>query len=259
MKYYRDRLDFSSLKPNNIDRIQLEMVPADSRILEIGCATGNLSEYLIQEKNCEVIAVEADSSQASVARERGLSVMSGCADHPDIQAQIDEYVSSHKSFDVVFMSQVIEHLADPEAMLLKIHGWLAEDGVLVISTCNIAHLKCRFRLLVGKWEYEDYGIMDRDHLRFFTLNSFADLLEECGYRIQDSGFSFQDICPFKILFNFRLLAPSDLLRLIPFVGGSLRSLYTHAARNLIATQFVYRAGVRKNEVSREKKAAAIHM
>ena len=245
MKYYRDRLDFSSLKPNNIDRIQLEMVPAGSWILEIGCASGNLSEYLILEKNCEVIAVEADSDQALFARERGLSVMSGCADHPKIQAQIDDYVTTHKPFDVVFMSQVIEHLADPKAMLLKIRDWLAEDGVLVISTCNIAHWKCRFRLLVGKWEYEDYGIMDRYHLRFFTLNSFADLLEECGYHIQDSGFSFQDICPFKILFNFRLLAPSDLLRLIPFVGGRLRSLYTHTVRNLIATQFVYRAGVQK--------------
>ena len=131
MKYYRDRLDFSSLKPNNIDRIQLEMVPAGSWILEIGCASGNLSEYLILEKNCEVIAVEADSDQALFARERGLSVMSGCADHPKIQAQIDDYVTTHKPFDVVFMSQVIEHLADPKAMLLKIRDWLAAGVRLV--------------------------------------------------------------------------------------------------------------------------------
>ena len=245
MKYHRDRLDFSSLKPNNIDRIQLEMIPAASRVLEIGCATGHLSEYLIREKNCKVVAIEADADQASVAETRGLSVICGYVDHVDIQARIDEYVSLHGPFDVVFMSQVIEHLARPEAMLVKIRDWLADEGVLVISTCNVAHWKCRFRLLAGKWEYEDYGIMDRDHLRFFTVNSFAALLAECGYQVQDFGFSFQDICPFKILFDFRLLAPSDLLRLIPFVGGRLRRLYTHAVRNFIATQFVYRAGVQR--------------
>jgi methionine biosynthesis protein MetW len=220
------------------------MIPAGKRVLEIGCATGNLSEYLIQEKNCSVTAVEADAAQAAVARERGLTVIHGYADHPRIQDEIDDYVRLHTPFDVVFMSQVIEHIADPWAMLVKIRDWIGRDGVLVVSTCNIAHWKCRFRLLAGKWEYEEYGIMDRDHLRFFTLHSFARLLEECGYQIQESGFSFQDFCPVKLLFNFRLLAPSDLLRLVPLVGGRLRSAYTQAARHAIATQFVYRAGVR---------------
>lgn len=245
MKYHRDRLDFSSLQSNNIDRIQLEMIPAASRVLEIGCATGHLSEYLTREKNCRLLAVEADVDQVALARERGVAIISGYIDHADIQAGIDSYVGHHKPFDVVFMSQVIEHIADPQTLLEKIRDWLADDGILVVSTCNIAHWKCRFRLLAGKWEYEDYGIMDRDHLRFFTMNSFATLLEDCGYQVQDFDFSFQDICPFKILFDFRLLAPSDLLRLIPFAGNKLRGLYTNAARNIIATQFVYQARVCK--------------
>lgn len=243
MKYCRDSFDFSALGENNIDRIQLAFIPQKSRVLEIGCATGEMSEYLIREKGCTVFGVEADEEQAAVASTKGLQVFSGAVDHAALQAKLDDFVCAHQPFEVVFMSQVIEHIADPGALLDKISDWLTEDGILVISTCNIAHWKYRFRLLAGKWEYEEYGIMDRDHLRFFTLNSFAVLLEDSGYRIQDFGFSFQDICPFKILFDFRLLAPSDLLRLIPFVGGRLRRLYTHAVRNLIATQFVYRAGV----------------
>jgi methionine biosynthesis protein MetW len=241
MKYHRSRLDFSSLKPNNIDRIQLEMIPADSRVLEIGCATGHLSEYLIREKNCEVIAVEADREQAAVAESRGATVICGFADHADIQAQVDEYIRFSKPFDVVFMSQVIEHLAKPEAMLKKIRAWLGSDGVLVISTCNIAHWKCRLRLLFGRWEYEDYGIFDRDHFRFFTLKNFISLLSNCGYQVQQSGFSFEDICPFKVMFDYRLLAPTDVLRCIPLIGKALRPRYMHGMRNIIATQFVYTA------------------
>jgi len=241
MKYHRDRLDFSSLKPNNIDRIQLEMIPSGSRVLEIGCATGHLSEYLIEEKNCTVVAVEADPEQAAVAETRGVTVLSGYADHADIQERLDAYVACKSPFDVVFMSQVIEHLARPETMLVKILDWLADEGVLVISTCNIGHWKCRLRLLGGRWEYEDYGIFDRDHLRFFTLKSFPDLLQQCGYQVQGFGFSFEDICPFKLFFDYRLLAPTDIMRCIPFVGKGLRAGYMHLMRNVIGTQFVYSA------------------
>lgn len=245
MKYSRDGFDFSVLGENNIDRIQLELIPGNKRVLEIGCATGEMSAYLIREKECVVVGVEAEAEQAQAAAKTGLEVFCGFVDQPGLQEKLDRYVREYQPFEVVFMSQVIEHVADPEALLIKIRDWLTDDGLLVISTCNIAHWKYRLRLLAGKWEYEDYGIMDRDHLRFFTISSFASLLEDCGYRVQDFRFSFQDFCPFKALFDIRLLAPSDILRLIPFVGNRLRRSYIHAARNLIATQFVYRSGVSK--------------
>jgi methionine biosynthesis protein MetW len=243
MKYHSEKLDFDALKKNNIDRIQLEMIPESCRILEIGCATGHLSEFLINEKKCKVTGIEFDPDQAAVARQRGLEMIAGRVDDPGVQAEVDSRLADGQSFDVVFMSQVIEHIAEPEAVLLKIREWLAEDGMLVISTCNIAHWQCRLRLLRGKWEYEDYGIFDRGHLRFFTLKSFATILEKCGYNVVGSGFSFEDFCPFKMLFDYRLLAPSDILRCIPFIGQGLRKKYIHLMRNLIATQFVYKAKV----------------
>lgn len=241
MKYHRERLDFAALGENNIDRIQLAMIPPDSRMLEIGCGTGHLAEYLVREKGCSVLGVELDPEQAAVASKRGFPVLAGSITDPALQERLDGYVADSGPFAVVFMSQVIEHVAEPEDLLRKIRTWLAPDGMLVISTCNIAHWKYRLRLLRGRWEYEEYGILDRGHLRFFTMRSFADLLESCDYEIIDSGFSFQDICPCKLLFGFRLLAPTDILRCIPFVGGSLRRGYAQLARNLIATQFVYKA------------------
>lgn len=245
MKYNQEGFDFNALGENNIDRIQLELVESNKRILEIGCATGEMSAYLIEEKGCSVIGVEAEVAQAQAAATKGMEVFVGYINQPVLQERIDRYVEEHQPFDVVFMSQVIEHIADPEALLIKIKDWLASDGVLVISTCNIAHWTCRFRLLAGKWEYEDYGIMDRDHLRFFTINSFASLLDDSGYQIEEFNFSFQDFCPFKAFFGFRLLAPSDMLRLIPFVGRRWRKMYTNAVRNFIATQFVYKVAPRQ--------------
>lgn len=241
IKYHQDHIDFDNLHENNIDRIQLSMVPAGCRVLEIGCATGYMSEYLARGKQCRVLGVEPMADQAELTRQRGIEVLTGLIDSPDTQHQLIAQTKKHGPFDAIFMSQVIEHIADPAATLIFLKQLLAPNGCLIVSTCSIVHWKCRLRILLGKWEYEDYGIFDRTHLRFFTINSFRRLLEECGYTIIDFGYTFEDICPFKILFDTRILAPSDLLRLIPFVGQRLRRGYTSLCKNFLAAQFVYKA------------------
>jgi methionine biosynthesis protein MetW len=241
IKYHQDHIDFEALHPNNIDRIQLAMIPAQSHVLEIGCATGYMTEYLARDKQCRVLGVEPVDEQANVARQRGLTVVTGLIDAPAVQEQIAAHMREHGAFDAIFMSQVIEHIADPAATLRALKGLLTPEGTLIISTCSIVHWKCRLQILLGKWEYEDYGIFDRTHLRFFTIKSFRRLLEESGYTVVDFGYTFEDICPFKILFDTRILAPSDILRLIPFVGMRLRRAYTDLFKNFLAAQFVYKA------------------
>ncbi len=240
LKYHQDTLDYQRLKPNNIDKIQLDMIPVGSNVLEIGCATGYMGEYLVQKKNCQFFGIEADTRQAEVAAKRRLNVVSGYIDDDSARVQIEQHTAEHGPFQVIFMSQVIEHIATPEQTLENLKQWMTADCSLVISTCSIAHWRCRFRLLRGIWEYEDYGIFDHSHLRFFTISSFKDLLHQCGFTVVDFGYEFEDICPFKILFGTRIIAPSDVLRLIPFVGMRLRKSYTDMAKNLISHQFVYK-------------------
>jgi methionine biosynthesis protein MetW len=247
IKYHQDAITFQALKENNIDRIQLQMIPANSRVLEIGCATGYMSEYLIKEKGCQVLGIEPVAEQAYAAIARGIDVKIGTVDSLNIQTYLDQEVKLHGPFDVLFMSQVIEHIAEPEVILKRMKDWLSPTGVLIISTCNIAHWKCRFRLLGGEWKYEEYGVFDKTHLRFFTIKSFKEMLSHCGYSISDFGFTFEDICPFKILFDTRILAPSDILRLIPFAGAGLRKRYTILTKNFIATQFVFKAGITEKQ------------
>jgi methionine biosynthesis protein MetW len=241
IKYHQDSIDFSSLHQNNIDRIQLNMIPAKSHVLEIGCATGYMTEYLARDKQCRVLGVEPVHEPAELARQRGLEVITGLIDSQQTQEQLIAHTKEHGLFDTIFMSQVIEHIADPAATLRTLKGLLDPDGCIVISTCSIVHWKCRLQILLGRWQYEDYGILDRTHLRFFTIKSFRQLLEESGYTVVDFGYTFEDICPFKIMFDTRILAPSDLLRLIPFIGMRLRRGYTDLFKNFLATQFVYKA------------------
>lgn len=241
MKYDREPIDYHALNENNIDRIQLDMVPAGVRLLEIGCATGVMSAYLAEEKGCRVTGVEPDERMAAVARGNCAAVITGPIDGTDAQNTLDRAVAADGPFQAVFMSQVIEHIAEPGAVLVRLRDWLAADGDLIVSTCNIAHWRCRLDLLRGRWEYTDYGIMDRTHLRFFTIPGFRRLLADTGYRIVGEGWSFEDFCPFRLLIDKRVMAPSDVLRLVPVVGMRLRRWYIRRFGALIATQFAFKA------------------
>jgi len=243
IRYHVEQFDIDKLSRNNIDRIQIGMIPENSKILEIGCATGYMSEYLTKKMGCQVTGVEVDIQQAEVAREKCHELIIDKIDSIDTQKRLDQLVSEQGKFDVVFMSQVIEHLAYPEEVLSDIHRWIGPEGVLVISTCNIAHWRCRMRLLIGKWDYEEYGVFDRTHLRFFTTRSLKKMLEDRGFKVLEEGYSVEDFCPFRLLFGIKIIAPSVILPCVPFIGMALRKRYIYLFRNIISTQFVYKASL----------------
>ena len=240
-RYHVENFDIAKLSPNNIDRIQISMIPEGANVLEIGCATGFMSEYLKKKMNCRVTGIEAEPAQAKEAEERCDELICGKIDNTDIQRKLDDIVQKKGRFDVVFMSQVIEHIAYPEDVLTAVHRWIAPGGFLIISTCNIAHWRCRMKLMMGRWEYEESGVYDNSHLRFFTINSFQKMMERCKYEIIDEGYSVEEFCPFKLLIGVRIFVPSVLLKLIPFIGKKLAKMYIRKFRNFISYQFAFKA------------------
>lgn len=106
IKYHQDRIDFTSLHENNIDRIQLKMIPAKSHVLEIGCATGYMTEYLARDKQCLVLGIEPVPEQAELARQQGLEVITGLIDLRETQAQPIAYTKKHGRFEAIFMSEI---------------------------------------------------------------------------------------------------------------------------------------------------------
>ncbi|HEY6147340.1 MAG TPA: methyltransferase domain-containing protein, partial [Thermoanaerobaculia bacterium] len=87
-------------------------------------------------------------------------------------------------FDVVVCADVLEHLATPETLLARIHGWLRPGGILLASLPNIANVSVRASLLLGHFRYTERGILDRTHLSFYTLASARHLLEGSGFRVR---------------------------------------------------------------------------
>lgn len=162
----------------NIDHQAVSLIPNGAKIVEIGCATGFVGAYLIKEKKCVVTGVELGKEEAEIAHKRLSIVIEGDIEDEKILTKIPG------TFDIVYASALVEHLKDPWKALRQWKKFLKKNGYLILTTSNIAHWSTRLGLLRGKFKYQQYGILDNTHLRFFTTETFKQLVEDCGYVIE---------------------------------------------------------------------------
>jgi SAM-dependent methyltransferase len=84
---------------------------------------------------------------------------------------------------VVLAADVLEHLREPPLLLEQIRHVLAERGVLIASVPNFGHWYARIRTAFGAFDYDQRGVLDRGHLRFFTRRSFIRQLRDAGFTV----------------------------------------------------------------------------
>ena len=145
-----------------------------SRILDIGAAEGYLGAILKQHGHY-LVGIEGDPQLAERART-----------YYDVLHTVD--VESFDfpyrgEFDYILLADVLEHLRNPLDVLRRVSRCLSQNGELIISLPNVAHLFVRWSLLFGRFEYQDRGILDRTHLRFFTLGSLRQMMDQASCRI----------------------------------------------------------------------------
>lgn len=148
----------------------LSYVGQRQRVLELGCATGQMSRVL-QERGCEVVAIEADAEAAKRAAEHCNHVIVGDLEQLDFDVELGD-----RRFDVIVAADVLEHLKSPEFVLSALRPFLALGGYLVASVPNVTHGSVRLALLSGSFPYADTGLLDRTHLRFYDRTSMSDML-----------------------------------------------------------------------------------
>lgn len=161
--------DLFSVMPENVERI-----------LELGCNNGAFGKaYKERFPNAVYLGIEIDASLAVKAQTYLDSVVVGDCEDLAVVSQ-----ATHGTpVQCIVYGDVLEHLRDPWETLRLHVSHLAPQGVVVASIPNIQHWTTIFNLLQGRWEYQDSGLMDRTHLRFFTYASIQQLFQQSNLKI----------------------------------------------------------------------------
>ena len=154
-------------------------IPPHSRILDVGCASGNLSGFLIRERGCSVVGVERDPAAAAAAAAKGLDTRVLDLDISSLARALHG-----ERFDRIILADVLEHLLRPAEVLRAAAGLIGSRGQVLVSIPNISHVDVILALLHDRWEYRESGLLDRTHLRFFTEAGFRELAASAGLRVR---------------------------------------------------------------------------
>lgn len=207
-------------------KLVLELVGKSKDILEVGCHTGYFTE-LLQNNGCEVVGVEVDPRAASKAEQFAKKIIIGDIEDEDVLAQINQ------KFDVILFIHVLEHLVNPWKTLKETRQFLKSNGYVLIATPNVACWTVRKDLFFkGKFEYTDVGILDKTHLRFFTLATGQDLIQDSGYEIENWYITWA-----TVPFAGKLGKVPLLQKLVPYWS----SLLTTHFPNLCGAVFLFKA------------------
>ena len=146
--------------------------------LDIGCGEGRFGDALQNACGCRVTGVEPSPTAAAQAQTRLYRVL--CSSAEGCLSSMDG------KFDVIFFNDVLEHLLDPWAQLHECRRLLRPHGGSIIASLpNIRFLFALQEIMLRRdFPYQDSGIFDRTHVRFFTTKSMIRLFEESGFVVE---------------------------------------------------------------------------
>ena len=144
-------------------------------ILEVGCGDGATGALALAERKCaRYVGIELFEPMALRAGKRLSDVLVGNVETMNLPLP-------PASFDALVMSEVLEHLVDPGATLKRLASLLRPGALVFASSPCLAHHSMLRNLVQGRFDYEETGMMDRTHLRWFTPNSYAAMFREAGF------------------------------------------------------------------------------
>jgi SAM-dependent methyltransferase len=166
-------LEYGAVNKHVIQEVSL----IHKKILDVGCGTGTLGDYLKRHDPKKIITgvtYSPEEAKQAIVRLDNVYV----EDINNFDFAINE------KFDMIIFSHVLEHLYEPGNVLIRASNLLAENGVILVALPNVLFFKQRIEFLKGNFRYSKTGgIMDVTHYRFFDWHSTKELFTSSGLSI----------------------------------------------------------------------------
>ncbi|OSM05109.1 class I SAM-dependent methyltransferase [Magnetofaba australis] len=218
-KHKADNSYYANVRPEVIS-----LVPRDAqRILDVGCGAGVMGQALKQMGIPYVAGIEYDQQAAQQAAQ--------ALDHVDI-GDVEHLTLAHApdSFDVIIYADILEHLINPERTLARHMRYLKPGGIVITSIPNVRYYAVFTNLASGSWTYEESGILDRDHLRFFTIKEMVKMLNGANLEIAHVGETLNE--------QYEAIKPNEYPATINFGRIALSGLNEFEFRDLFVFQYL---------------------
>jgi radical SAM superfamily enzyme YgiQ (UPF0313 family)/GT2 family glycosyltransferase/glycosyltransferase involved in cell wall biosynthesis/SAM-dependent methyltransferase len=204
-----------------------DLVPQNARrVLDVGCGHGMTGGLLRSERGIEVIGVEIHEATADIARQHLSDVIIGDLENMDLPFEPGY-------FDCILLGDVLEHLINPWQALKRLTRYLHPQGTIVASIPNIRNLGIIRKLLEGSWTYEEWGILDKTHLRFFALKNMQELFATAGIEAKVAEVVRDP------LFEKEMQSPPNTPADVNLGSLTLRGVKPEDQNELTAQQFIF--------------------
>jgi len=151
-----------------------DLIEDGTSVLDVGCGSGVFLQFLAQnKKNVKGFGIDVSAEAVRRAREKGVD--SAVVDVADAEFQLNGV------YDYIVLSEILEHIPNPEEVMLKLRGNFRR--ALLISIPNIGYYPYRLRLLRGSFPLH-WGLHPGEHLRYWTVSDFLFWADQLGFRVE---------------------------------------------------------------------------
>lgn len=163
----------------NMDVLAL-IPPSARRLVEVGCMHGALAAaHRKKQPEAHYVGIDIDADYAAAAAVHCSQTMAA-----NIETMDDTAFAALFPSDCWIFADCLEHLRDPWRVLARVRQQIAADGSLLVCMPNAQHWSQQWRLASGQFRYEDSGLMDRTHLRWFTRITLLEMFQQTGWRVE---------------------------------------------------------------------------
>ena len=184
MKRYPSQYAGPDTGPGRSLKLLEDASPPGGIVLDVGCGRAPLAER-IQELGLAYVAIDVDADALAEVSGRGHETH-----QVDLGASREELTGSFqrvvagRPLGAILAIDVLEHLVEPERVLEALRALPVDDSPhsLIVSVPNVTHFDIASKLLMGRWDLTQFGLLDDTHLRFFSQRLFSDLFAATGWR-----------------------------------------------------------------------------
>lgn len=191
------------LKIEDRDSVYLiaKHISNEAKVLEFGSASGTLTKYLSEEKQCNVTIVEIDEVDGRKAAEYADRSFIGKSSG-DIENYTWYEELKYEKFDFIIFADVLEHLRNPEKAIKYSKFLLGKNASILISVPNMAHNSIIIDMINDNINYQNIGLLDDTHIKWFTYKSLSKMIQNCGLKITSELASYGEVGDIEVSSNY---------------------------------------------------------